>query len=386
MVVISFLYRMNVRHLASLVARSAVALQVPPRPLTPGIHSFSSAVNSRLWEENRRRSIRPIMMPRRSARLQALQAASFSTTAPEDDEDDEGIEEENYPPLPTKRKRPSASSSTKRKAKSSGEELSTAAPTIAVDCLPRTLEKARLAKFPHIKYVMGIDEAGRGPLAGPVVVAAVWAPNDVEGIIDSKKITKEEKREQLFEELIKMEQIQWAVCIMDAARIDQINILQATLMGMKLAATALVHPQGLEVPVHTAPSVDRLGCYVVVSSNSLKSVTETSDPDRNPFYALIDGNKVPKEMPCGAESVVKGDGKEFCIAAASILAKVTRDRLMHAYDVMYPHYNLKQHKGYPTKDHMAAVKEHGASPIHRRTFAPLKHMDFDADGKVLKPQ
>jgi ribonuclease HII len=88
-------------------------------------------------------------------------------------------------------------------------------------------------------------------------------------------------------------------------------------------------------------------------------------------------------MPCPAESVVKGDSKEFSIAAASILAKVTRDRLMHGYDRLYPKYNLGQHKGYPTAAHQNAVRDHGASPIHRRTFAPLKHMEFDEEGAVI---
>ena len=88
-------------------------------------------------------------------------------------------------------------------------------------------------------------------------------------------------------------------------------------------------------------------------------------------------------MPCECESLTKGDGREYSIGAASILAKVTRDRLMHEYSEMYPEYNLSQHKGYPTAAHMEAVKQFGASPIHRRTFAPLKRMKFDADGKVV---
>ena len=88
-------------------------------------------------------------------------------------------------------------------------------------------------------------------------------------------------------------------------------------------------------------------------------------------------------MPCDAECIVKGDSKEFCIAAASILAKVTRDRLMRGYNELYPEFELQQHKGYPTAKHMALVRKHGASPIHRRTFAPLKHMSFDEQGRIL---
>jgi ribonuclease HII len=114
-------------------------------------------------------------------------------------------------------------------------------------------------------------------------------------------------------------------------------------------------------------------------------VPEGETAGSSSFYALIDGNKIPKDMPCPAEAVVKGDGKEFMIAAASILAKVTRDRLMHAYDKEYPDYHLKRHKGYPTADHMKAVAKLGASPIHRRTFAPLKHMELDETGKVVLP-
>ena len=100
-------------------------------------------------------------------------------------------------------------------------------------------------------------------------------------------------------------------------------------------------------------------------------------------YALIDGNRLPQDLPCAAETMVKGDGREYAIAAASILAKVTRDRLMHAYDELYPAYGLAQHKGYPTAAHMAAVHAHGASPIHRRSFAPLKHWEFDDDGNII---
>ena len=100
------------------------------------------------------------------------------------------------------------------------------------------------------------------------------------------------------------------------------------------------------------------------------------------MYALIDGNRIPSDMPINCEPIVKGDSKEYSIAAASILAKVTRDRLMNAYDRMYPVYNLIQNKGYPTAAHMAAVHQHGASPIHRLTFAPLKHMKFDENGKI----
>ena len=219
---------------------------------------------------------------------------------------------------------------------------------------------------------MGVDEAGRGPLAGPVVVAAAVVPHSIPGITDSKLLAKEEDRERLYEQLVASPNIQWAVAVIDAARIDEINILQATMEGMRLAAHAVMAPQNDSEEA----SVERQGCYVVCGP-------EAASQKKPKFYALIDGNRLPKDMSCEAETIIKGDSKEYCIAAASILAKVTRDRLMREYDKMYPHFKLSQHKGYPTAVHMALVKEHGASPIHRRSFAPLKHMTFDKDGRVV---
>jgi ribonuclease HII len=219
---------------------------------------------------------------------------------------------------------------------------------------------------------MGIDEAGRGPLAGPVVAAAAIVPCTLEGIMDSKLLTKEEERERMYEELVESPDIRWAVAVVDAARIDEINILQATLEGMRMAADGVMNPKQGE-----KACVSRDGCYVVCSPNAKKQLKSTK------YYALIDGNKVPKEMNCDSESIIKGDSKEYCIAAASILAKVTRDRLMRGYNELYPEFLLEQHKGYPTAKHIALVRKHGASPIHRRTFAPLKHMSFDENGRVL---
>lgn len=237
-------------------------------------------------------------------------------------------------------------------------------------------------------------------MAGPVVAAAVIAPLDVQGVIDSKRITKEDDREGLYEQLIAMEGIRWAVSVVDAARIDEINILQATMEGMRSASqavlglepTPLVEKGEHEIRVAPCASVDEKGCYVVCSHKIGKGRLARKDdaPDHHPvgeqIFALIDGNRLPRDMPCPSEAIVKGDGKEFCIAAASIIAKVTRDRLMHGYDKLYPEYNLKQHKGYPTAAHMKAVHEFGASPIHRRTFAPLKHMQFDEDGRIVDMQ
>jgi ribonuclease HII len=252
---------------------------------------------------------------------------------------------------------------------------------------------------------MGIDEAGRGPLAGPVVIAGVVCPHDVPGVVDSKKITKEETREAVFQDIMTLQQaktgtdMEWAVCVMDAAKIDQINILQATLEGMKAVAQTIVgvsptvktiHDDGKQVltPLRIVKeaSIQEEGCYVVCSDNVLAK-HDTSKRSNHTFHyhALVDGNRLPKSgMPCPAEPIVKGDSKEFSIAAASILAKVTRDRLMHEYDKLYPEYNLQQHKGYPTAKHMDYVTKHGASKIHRRSFAPLRHMALDENGKIVE--
>jgi len=206
------------------------------------------------------------------------------------------------------------------------------------------------------------------------------------------------KREELYGEITASPGARWAVAVVDAVRIDEINILQASLEAMRYAACALVDPGSLDGgTVVGEASVELSGSYVVcqgrgggvppvpcpaigsAEANGIGTVTGTGTE----YYAIVDGNKLPKDMPCGAETMVKGDSREYCIAAASILAKVTRDRLMHGYDALYPKYNLAKHKGYPTAAHRAAVKEYGASPIHRRTFAPLKHMTFDEDGGII---
>mmetsp|Transcript_43371 Transcript_43371/g.110974 ORF Transcript_43371/g.110974 Transcript_43371/m.110974 type:complete len:203 (-) Transcript_43371:291-899(-) len=189
------------------------------------------------------------------------------------------------------------------------------------------------------RLVAGTDEAGRGPLAGPVVAAACCIPEDVviEGVADSKKLT-EAQREAIYEALTGNPRIAWAACVVDARTIDDINILQAAMLAMETA-------------------VDKV-------------------PSR-PDYVLVDGNRLPKGLPEErAQAVIKGDDTCYCIAAASVIAKVTRDRIMLEYDLLWPQYDLKNNKGYGTAKHMAAIREHGAMPIHRRTFAPLKHMDL----------
>lgn len=176
--------------------------------------------------------------------------------------------------------------------------------------------------------VCGVDEAGRGPLAGPVFAAAVILPENcvIEGLNDSKKLT-EKKREALFD-VIKEKAVSYCVASVDEKVIDEINILQATYLAMKNAV------EGLDVPAD---------------------------------YALIDGNRMPP-IEIDGETVVKGDAKSPSIAAASILAKVSRDRFMLELDEKYPQYKFSQHKGYGTKLHYEMLTEHGVSDCHRMSF------------------
>lgn len=181
----------------------------------------------------------------------------------------------------------------------------------------------------HVEYICGIDEAGRGPLAGPVVVASVIMKPDsfIEGVNDSKKIS-EKKREKLYEQIIE-EAVSYSVGIIDQNEIDEINILNATKKGLTESI------KGLKVK-----------------------------PERIIVDALdkIDTCGIPY-MP-----IVKGDAKCYSIAAASIIAKVTRDRIMRQWDEVYPMYGFSRHKGYGTAAHIAAIKEYGLCPLHRRSF------------------
>jgi len=342
------------------------------------------------------------------AELQLATDAAAAAAAAADDEPvpDETMMDDMVETQPLKKARRSSPCTAKTTVESKtkqGKDNNTLSPSSlvknysVVDCLPRTREKALFltsrrdvsssASSPSIRYVLGVDEAGRGPLAGPVVAAAVWLPSDIVGIIDSKKITAESSREALYEEIMLSadanHDIRWAVAVVDAQCIDEINILQATLLGMRMALQALTDcPEADQLVKADKVSVTIPGTYVVTNQSS-------NDGNKRPplppdaCYALIDGNRLPTDLPCRGETIVKGDGKEYAIAAASILAKVTRDRLMHGYDALYPEYGLAQHKGYPTAAHMRAVHTHGASPIHRRTFAPLKRLEFDTNGKIV---
>ena len=182
--------------------------------------------------------------------------------------------------------------------------------------------------------IAGVDEAGRGPLAGPVAVAAVVLdPNKprINGLDDSKQLTTE-RREQLYARIVDRA-LAWSVVLIDSEEIDRINIYQATMLGMRRAVEGVAHVAG---------------------------------------HARIDGNRVPKGLPCPAEAVIGGDTLDRAIMAASIVAKVTRDRLMHQLHVQYPQYGFDQHKGYGTPMHLAALQSHGPCPQHRRSFAPVR--------------
>ena len=186
----------------------------------------------------------------------------------------------------------------------------------------------RTAREKGCKFVCGIDEAGRGPLAGAVYAAAVNLPLDceIEGLNDSKKLS-EKKREKLFD-IITEKAISFGIGCASESEIDEINILQATYLAMQRAVKAL------------SPTPD---------------------------WVMIDGNRMPPLSMAG-ETIVKGDAKSASIAAASILAKVTRDRALCELDREYPEYGFAKHKGYPTKSHYEAIKRYGVLPIHRKSF------------------
>lgn len=189
------------------------------------------------------------------------------------------------------------------------------------------LEKAAFEK--GYRFICGVDEAGRGPLAGPVCAAAVILRESevIEGVNDSKKLS-EKKREALFD-IIKEKALAWSVAFATVEEIEEVNILNATFLAMNRAIEGLM----------------------------LKA-----------DYALIDGNRIPKEIKIDCEAVIKGDSKSASIAAASILAKVSRDRLIEQYDKEFPEYKFAQHKGYGTKAHTDAIKQFGPCKYHRPSF------------------
>ena len=190
-----------------------------------------------------------------------------------------------------------------------------------------------------INSIAGIDEAGRGPLAGPVVVACVVMPKDsmIEGVNDSKKVS-EKKREKLFEEITK-EALGYGIGIVSQEEIDKINILNATKEGLTLAIKELE-----------------------------KDLQEKKREFEKPEIILVDALTKIDTDHIPYRSIIKGDSKSYSIAAASIIAKVTRDRIMRQWDEVYPMYGFEKHKGYGTSAHITAIKEYGLCPLHRRSF------------------
>ncbi|MCE9612102.1 MAG: ribonuclease HII [Chthoniobacter sp.] len=196
-----------------------------------------------------------------------------------------------------------------------------------------SLKHERALRKMGFPLVVGIDEAGRGPLAGPVVAAAVVLPDGFrhDQLDDSKKLTAR-LRDELFAELTSRADINWAVSVVEPEEVDRLNILEATHEAMRRAVAELV-----------------------------------PDPD----HALIDGLPV-LPFPIPQTALVGGDGLSFSIAAASVIAKVTRDRIMVTMDAQYPGYEFAQHKGYGTALHLARLRAHGPSPIHRKSFSPVR--------------
>lgn len=190
-------------------------------------------------------------------------------------------------------------------------------------------EEERKLYEKNIKFVCGIDEAGRGPLAGPVVVGAVILPENsfIEGVNDSKKVS-EKKREKLYEQITE-EAIAYSVGIVDQKTIDEINILNATKLGVKIALEGLKQKPEI-IMIDALNNIDTLGIPYI--------------------------------------SVIKGDAKNYCISAASIIAKVTRDRIMRQWDEVYPIYGFARHKGYGPAEHIRVIKENGPCMLHRKTF------------------
>jgi ribonuclease HII len=187
-------------------------------------------------------------------------------------------------------------------------------------------------------HIAGVDEVGRGPLAGPVVTAAVILPKDfyLAGIDDSKKLSETKRND--YAEIIRKEAIAYSIAMVDADEIDQINIYEATKKAMKAAIVSLIP---------------------------------------KPDFLLIDAMKL--EVPYPSESIIKGDAKSVSIAAASILAKVARDKLMSEVAKLYPEYGFQQNMGYGTKEHILALYKYGVTPYHRRSFAPVKDLVFQGN-------
>ena len=217
--------------------------------------------------------------------------------------------------------------------------------TLAIDDFATlaTLPPRKLRRWPDAADVAGVDEAGCAPLAGPVVVAAVILdPRCRINGLDDSKVLPEPTREKLYARIV-ARALAWSVVAVDVEEIDRINIFHARMAGMVRA-------------------LERLACA--------------------PRFALIDGNRLPRALPCPARALVDGDAIAPSISAASIIAKVTRDRLMREMDARWPGYGFAQHKGYPTPSHREALQRLGPCPEHRRSFAPVRAMCTEEQAPV----
>eukprot|EP00752_Nemacystus_decipiens_P008809 g7861.t1 len=223
--------------------------------------------------------------------------------------------------------------------------------------LGRTREEKKRGQ--GFDVVIGVDEAGRGPFAGPVVAAACYVPPDIDvrGIQDSKQVAQHSDREALYKELTESPGVVWATSEVGSRRIDEINILEATKEAMT-------------------------NCALEVCSKAAKTQSKKSKSAKPKPFVLVDGNFTPPGLAeVDSQCVIGGDGLEYCIAAASIIAKVTRDRLMIEFGERWPVYGFERHKGYGTRAHRDAIREHGMVEIHRRSF--LKKMEASG-GKLTE--
>ena len=310
------------------------------------------------------------MPPRRGAAAGGSSRPKRQATAPKESATAE-------PNTTGKRKAPSATAAA---ASSSAAPGTTAAAASSgkggLDC---AFEAAKLAA--GFSAVVGVDEAGRGPLAGPVVAAAVAVPpsmargvgaeHSIAGVDDSKGIPEPE-RERLYGVITGTPGLAWAVAVLDHEVIDELNILEATMTAMRQcvadvrAQLASQEVEDDEAAVPPPTGKRKKGAKKMAASASSSSAV----------FVAVDGNRVPAGIDADAsvtaEALVKGDGRVFSIAAASILAKVTRDRIMLEYDAEFPEYGFKDHKGYGVAKHVAAIHRCGASRIHRKSFQPVK--------------
>ena len=236
------------------------------------------------------------------------------------------------------------------------------------------------APFP----IAGVDEVGRGPLAGPVVAAAVVLDprRPIDGLDDSKRLGAAE-RERL-DVLIRRRAASWCVASASVTEIDELNILHASLLAMRRAVAGLTRP-----PAPTGPPTDERAVNAAVAAGFVagpdgpgradgpEDPADPPDPTgarpgAAPALVLVDGNRCPDRLPYPCCAVIEGDGRVRSIAAASIVAKVARDALMRAWDERLPGFGFARHKGYATREHREALLRHGVAPLHRRSFAPVR--------------